>query len=148
MKGYILIILALFSFRISAQEKTDYSLARSGEYTLGVYIFIYSTPINEYDYVGKIDKIDFTKVDSKEIEKIITKARKKNAFFDGMIVKKDYDYIELIKFKTKEESVASYKVDQKVQYEAYGKLIIGEIVDIDDARKKVTVKYTDAEGNE
>lgn len=147
MKNLLFAILVLFAFgKVSAQDEIDYKLARTGEYVYGVYLFIHSDPVNGYDYVGKIKKFDFT--DYKEVEKVLKKAKKKYAFFDGIIFKKDFDHVELIKFKTKSESVAGFQVGDIVQYEAYGKLRKGEIVDIDQGRQKVTVKYTDENGNE
>ena len=146
MKRLLFVCLLALTFNANAQ--TDYKLARAGDYILGVYIFTYCDPANDYDYIGKIDKFDIAKADSKELEKIISKAKKKNAFFDGMIIKREYDHIELIKFKEKKESLFGYKVGDIVQYEAYGKLRKGEIVDIDEGRKKVTVKYADENGKE
>lgn len=60
MKKTILFLFTALIFNANAQQ-VDYTLARSGEYTLGVHIFLSSTPANEYDFVGKIKKFDFYK---------------------------------------------------------------------------------------
>ncbi|MBX2949164.1 MAG: hypothetical protein KF704_07785 [Crocinitomicaceae bacterium] len=142
---FTVLLCPLFSF---SQDGVDYKLARTGEYVLGVYIFVHSDPIAPYDFVGKIDKFDISKTDTKEVEKIIKKAKKKNSDFDGMIIKKDYKHIELIKFGGRATSYAGFALGDKVQYESFGRLIQGEIVDFLPHRQRATIKYTDPEGNE
>src|SRR5690606_15610654 len=119
----------LISFCTLSQQP-DYTLARTGTYVMGVYLFIECDPINAYDYVGKIDQFDIFESDRKDVEKVIEKAKKKNPHFDGMIFKKDFKHVELIKFKEREESVAGFEIGMQVQYESFGRLIKGEIVDI------------------
>lgn len=148
MKRLLLATLLLFTFNSNAQEQVDFKLARTGEYVLGVYIFLHCDPVAPYDYVGKIDKFDFSKSDTKEVEKIIKKAKKKHPDFDAMIVKKDYKHIELVKFSQRATSYAGYEIGDRVQYESFGRLIQGEIVDFLPHRQRATIKYTDPEGNE
>jgi len=147
MKKTILFLFTTLIFNVQAQQ-VDYSLAKSGEYTLGVHIFLSSTPVSEYDFVAKIKKFDFYKIKTKDLEKILKKAKKKNPDFDGMIFKKDYDFIELIKFKSKPVSYAGFSLGEKVQFTSFGRIISGTIVDFIPARQRVVVKYTDPEGNE
>lgn len=142
---FLLLLCPLFSY---SQEAVDYKLTRTGEYVMGVYIFIHSDPVAPYDYVGKIDKFDIFKTDSKAVEKIIKKAKKKNPDFDGMIIKKDYKHIELIKFGGRATSYAGFALGDRVQFESFGRLIVGEIVDFIPHRQRATIKYTDPEGNE
>lgn len=144
----LLAALLLLNFISAAQSTVDYKLTRTGEYVMGVYIFIHSDPVAPYDYVGKIDKFDIFKTDSKAVEKIIKKAKKKNPDFDGMIVKRDYKHIELIKFGGRATTYAGFALGDRVQFESFGRLIVGEIVDFLPHRNRATIKYTDPEGNE
>lgn len=146
-KALFFLTILLFSINVFSQD-VDYKLARTGDYVLGVYMFIHADPVADYDFVGKIDKFDFYKSDSKEVEKIIKKAKKKYPDFDGMIVKRDYKHIELIKFKSRATSYAGFALGDKVQYTSFGKLIQGEIVDFTPHKQRATVRYTDPEGNE
>lgn len=145
---YLITLFAFSSLGSAIAQSSDYSQAKSNESVLGVHIFICSTPVNDYDYVGKIDLFDILDSDSKNIEKVINKARKKYPSFDGMILKRGNNYIELIKFKGRSESIAGFKVGDKVQYESFGRLIKGEIVDIIPHKSRATVKYIDSKGNE
>lgn len=147
MKKFLFLLLLSCNSIVFSQE-IDFKLARTGEYVLGVYLFIHCDPVNDYDYVGKIKKFDFRETSSKEVEKIITKAKKKNAHFDGMIFKKDFDHVELIKFKEKTASVSGFEIGDKVQFESFGRLIKGEIVDFIPHRDRATIKYTDDSGKE
>lgn len=148
MKKSILLIVILSLLSNAYSQEIDYKLARTGEFVLGVYVFVHCDPINEYDYVGKLKKFDLTKSSSKEVEKIITKAKKKHPHFDGMIFKKDFDHVELIKFKEKKASVSGFAIGDQVQYESFGRLIKGEIVDLIPHRERATVKYYDSDGKE
>jgi len=148
MKTIFALLFSFFTFCSYSQDEKDFKLARTGEYVLGVYIFVHCDPLASYDYVGKIDKFDFEKTDTKEVEKIIKKAKKKNPDFYGMIVKRNFKHIELIKFKDRATSYAGFALGDKVQYESFGRLISGEIVDFIPHRQRATIKYTDPEGNE
>lgn len=144
----MLFMTFLLSLNMIFSQEVDYKLARTGEFVLGVYVFIHCDPINEYDFVGKLKKFDISKTSSKEVEKIIAKAKKKHPHFDGMIFKKDFDHVELIKFKEKKASISGFSVGDKVQYESFGRLIVGEIVDLIPHRDRATIKYIDSEGKE
>lgn len=144
---YLGAALMISSFSVLSQQP-DYTLARTGTFVMGVYLFIECEPINTYDYIGKIDQFDIFESDSKDVEKIIEKAKKKNPHFDGMIFKKDFKHVELIKFKERDESVAGFEIGMRVQYESFGRLIKGEIVDIIPHRDRATIKYIDEEGKE
>jgi prolyl-tRNA synthetase len=148
MKRILFIALVFASFSHGLSQEIDYKLARTGEYVLGVYLFIHADPINEYDFVGKIKKFDIAKSSAKSVESIIKSAKKKFPHFDGMIFKKDFDHVELIKFKTKAASVAGFSVGDEVQYESLGRLIKGVIVDLIPHRERATVKYIDEDGKE
>lgn len=65
-----------------------------------------------------------------------------------MIVKKEFDHIELIKFQQTSETLAGFKVGDKVNYKYLGKLIQGEIVQLDTYKEKVTIKYLDETNTE
>lgn len=148
MKKILIALCLAASFGVNAQTEIDYSLGKTGEYVLGVYVFYHSTPVQPYDFVGKIKKVDLYDSDNEEVLKIISKAKKKNAYFDGMIVKKEFDHIELIKFQQTSETLAGFKVGDKVNYKYLGKLIQGEIVQLDTYKEKVTIKYLDETNTE
>lgn len=143
-----LLFLLLLCPVVTFSQDIDYKLAKTGEYVLGVYLFVHCEPIANYDYVGKIEKFDFEKTDIKTLEKIIKKAKKKNPDFDGMIVKRNFKHIELIKFSGRATSYAGFALGDRVQFESFGRLIVGEIVDFIPHRQRATIKYTDPEGNE
>lgn len=148
MKKILLLSFIITAFLSNAQEQVDYKLARTGEYVLGVYLFVHCDPVAHYDYVGKVDKFDIYKTDTKAIEKIIKKAKKKNPDFDGMIIKRDFKHIELIKFKDRTTSYAGFELGESVQYVTFGHVVIGEIVDFVPHKGKVKVRHFDSEGNE
>ena len=129
-------------------QQIDYSLAKTGEYVLGVYLFINCTPANQYDYVGKIDKFDIFKSDEKEIEKIINKAKKKNPHFDGMVFKRDFKHVELIKFRESAVSVSGFRVGDDVTFKSGGNVSKGKVVMLDDAKLKAVIEYIDENGEE
>lgn len=144
----ILFVLALLGCFNSYSQQTDYSLAKTGEYVLGVYLFINCTPANEYDYVGKVDKFDVFKSDEKSIEKIIKKAKKKNAHFDGMIFKRDFKHVELIKFRESAIAVSGFRVGDKVTFKRAGKVTKGTVIMLDDAKLKAVIEFIDENGEE
>ena len=147
MKKISLLFALICSMIVSAQE-TDYRLARAGESVLGVYFFVHCEPVQPFDYVGKIDYFDVHNTSSKDMEKILQKAKKKNPQFDAIIVKKDYNHIELVKFKARVMSIAGFSVGDKVQYESFGRIIKGEIIELVSHKERAVVKYTDPEGND
>ncbi|MDX2361419.1 MAG: hypothetical protein QNK23_11480 [Crocinitomicaceae bacterium] len=144
----ILLCFTTLICSISYSQQSDLSLARVGDYVLGVYLFVDCDPVNNYDYVGKVDKFDVFESDRKDIEKIIKKARKKNPFFNGMIFKKDFKHVELIKFIVSDESVAGFKIGDQVIYKKLGAAIHGTIIALDDAKQKAVIEYLDDEGGE
>ncbi len=144
---YSFLISLLFALCTNAQTQ-DLSLARAGDYVLGVHLFVLCDPIAPYDYVGKVKKFDIWNSDSKGVEKIIKKAKKKNAHFDGMIFKRDFDHVELIRFKETIENTAGFNIGDKVNFKKLGKGYTGTILIFKDHKQKAIIEYTDDEGNE
>lgn len=149
MKNLLLTVALLLPiFTFSQDNDIDYSLGRSGDYVLGVYLFINSDPVAKYDFVGKVKKFDIFKSTTKDVEAIIKKAKKKNPDFDGMIFKRNFDHVELIKFKSRSTSYAGFELGEKVQYVSFGQVVVGEIVDFLPHKGKVKIRYSDSEGND
>lgn len=142
----LLVFFSVVNLAFSVNSQTDYSLARVGNYVMGVYLFIDCDPVNQYDYIGKIDKFDVFESDSKEVEKIIEKAKKKNPYFNGMIFKKDFKHVELIKFIESQQIVKGFKVGDNVIYRRYGTPVDAVIKTIDDAKERCSVEYIDETG--
>lgn len=142
---YLLLFAVLIQFNAFSQQN-DLSLARSGQYVMGVYLFIDCDPVNQYDYIGKVDKFDVFETDRKDIEKIIEKAKKKNPYFNGMIFKRDFKHVELIKFKESEQVVQGFRVGDEVVYRRYGVPVDAVIKTIDDAKNRCSVEYIDENG--
>lgn len=147
MKKIILITTLFISLFGNSQDiSSDLSLARSGTYVLGVYVFVECDPVNRYDYVGKIDKFDIFESDRKTVEKIIEKAKKKNPYFNGMIFKHDFKHVELIKFVVAEERVKGFQIGDRVRYTRYTTPIEATIIQINDGRDRVILEYIDEKG--
>lgn len=147
MKDLIVFVAVLVS-TLSYSQQTDYSLARSGDYVLGVYLFIGSEPVNNYDYVGKVNRFNVFETDQKEVEKIIKKARKKNPHFNGMIFKRNFNHVELIRFPDMDEKLAGFSIGDTVSFTKLGVLVKGKIVSLDDAKQKASIVFVDEEGVE
>lgn len=145
MKNLFLLFSALI-LSISVKAQNDLSLARVGNYVMGVYLFIDCEPVNQYDYIGKIDKFNVFESDSKEVEKIIEKAKKKNPYFNGMIFKKDFKHVELIKFTDAQQVVQGFRVGDAVVYRRYGVPVDAVIKTIDTAKERCSVEYIDENG--
>lgn len=146
-KLFLLSALFLSSLNLEAQS-TDYSLAKSANFVMGVYVFVHSVPVAEYDYVGKIDLFDVISGGKKSTEKALQKAKKKFQNFDGAIFREGQDFVELIKFKDRAESIAGFKIGDRVQFRSYGRLIKGEIVDLIHGKNRANIKFIDEQGNE
>lgn len=141
-----IIFLSLFSICFHSYSQTDYSLAKAGDYVMGVYLFIGCDPVNEYDFIAEISAFDPMKIDRNLIQKIIKKARKKNPHFDGMIFKKGFKHVELIKFRGKQESVQGFNVGDIITFKRNGKVSEGKILVLDDAKQKAVIEYEDDSG--
>ena len=89
MKKVVLVIFLLaISSIIFAQDpgygEKDYSLARVGKKTQGVYLFIGTEPFYKYDYVATI-KAKIELFEPKSYDRTIKKAKKKYPYFNGLI---------------------------------------------------------------
>ena len=142
-----LLFVALMISTLTYSQKPDYSIAQAGDYVLGVYLFLGCDPVNNYDYVGKIDRFDVFETDRKNIEKIIKKARKKNPYFNGMIFKRNFKHVELIRFTDTEERVAGFGIGDQITYSKHGKLYKGKVISLDDAKLKAKIEYFDENGD-
>lgn len=146
MKKILILTSLLFSTFSFSQDDKDLSLARAGDFVLGIYLFIDCTPVNKYDYIGKIDKFNIYESDRKDIEKAIEKAKKKNPAFNGMIFKRDFKHVELILFRDTEQIVKGFKLGDEVVYRRYGTPVEAVIKTIDDAKERCAVEYIDENG--
>ena len=144
----LLLFITLVAVLPAYSQQPDYSMARAGDYVLGVYLFINCDPMNNYDYVGKTDKFNVFESNRKDIEKVIKKARKKNPYFNGMIFKRDFKHVELIKFDESVEKVAGFKIGDRVSFVKLGTSVHGKIITLDDAKQKAVVEYLDEENEE
>ncbi len=109
-KMYVTFLLAIFFLAANAQERKS-SLA-TVEKVSGIPVFIYSTPVNDYDIVGKavsakhilMAAIDESSTIRQKATMLVEKAieRKgngKNKDFDAVIIDLNNDKMHIIKFK-------------------------------------------------
>jgi len=154
MKKLILLttsILLCFNTIGFAQPKTlgdDLSLTRVKK-AQGVYIFVRSEPVFEYDYLGTIkSSISWYKNDNLTgdcFDKVIQKARKKFNMFDAIIFSSlSMDKADIIRFKkTKicDLSAGGFRIDNKVSFVQWNKVCYGKIVKIKAKKQKAYVQY-------
>lgn len=150
MKSVLLSLLPaiIFSTAIFSQEK-DYSLAKVGVKRENIYIFIGSTPVQEYNtidvwevYWNKDGKME------EKIEEAVTRARKKYNNVDGIIFKPDGASAEFIKFIGREITGGGFKGGDKILYKDGRVLQYGEISQLDNTKQKASIKYLNEYGDE
>jgi len=145
-----LIIFAILSFFSFSQDKIDYRLAVAGDYVSGVYVFFYCDPVYGYEFVGRVRPFDVSS--EKALYRRIKRAKRKYTDFDALIFKRNFKFVEVVKFKDREGSVASMRVGDRVSYtkkDVLGKLTFreAEIVGLRNSNE-VTIRYIDADGTE
>lgn len=141
-------IITLFSFSIYSQEK-DYSLAKVAEKVQGVYIFIGSEPYQEYDFIATIKVNENWYSDKEGFDKIISKAKKKHPYFNGIVFSNDdFHKADIIKFRGLENSGGGYRVGDKIVYRSGDTPNYGEIISLDNTKQKATFKFLNIYGEE
>ena len=121
----LFLISANAAFCQGSNNETDFTLARSGFFLKGVYVFIGSTPVMPFDYIGSVKVRSGLKGNpEKALQKVINKGQKKNPDFNGMLFHKDdLTKVDLIRFKSIEQTKAGFRVGEKVTF------VESEIVD-------------------
>ncbi|MBP7808932.1 MAG: hypothetical protein KA163_06550 [Bacteroidia bacterium] len=149
MKKLFLSLFTLSAILVQSQEK-DYSLAKSGYRVGEIYIFIGCIPVAEYSVIEEW-KSYWQKGNGIEacVDEAITRARKKYSNVDGIIFKgKSCEEAQYIKFVGKEPTGGGFKGGDKVVHKDGRRLEYGEVVIIDNTKKRATIKYLDEYGDE
>ena len=142
MKKTLLISLLLIAFSGAAQEK-DYSLARVGVKSQGVYMFFGVEPYHPYTYVATIKvKVSWSGTISENFDKIVQKAKKKYPYFNGVVFKtNDLSKADLVRFE-EEITRGGFSLNQQVSFIKDGQLIKGTIVELESGKNKASVQYS------
>lgn len=156
MKTTSVIIAFIVSFGAMAQEKLDFSLASVGVQIYGVYVFVGSTPAQEYIYVATIeDKIDWSaKTKEDRFRDIIHTAKKKYTDFNGLIVHdENMNKVDLIRFKELQVSRGGIELRSKVTFVDRKNVYYGEVIELGAKKQgkdneQGTVKYLNVFGEE
>lgn len=113
--GILILCTALSMQGQELTEEKDYSLARVGKKTQGVYLFIGVEPFYKYDYVATIKaQIDLYNKE-KTIDKTLKKAKKKYPYFNGVIFH-GKGKADLIQFKGEEMTRGGFTLGQEVTF--------------------------------
>jgi hypothetical protein len=120
----LLVILLLFAFtniilgQEKEEEKKDFSLAQVGKRIQGCYVFVLTTPYNEYDHIRteKMPSGIFNGDPSEGFSKFIKKMRKHYPYFNGLIVFPDLSEVEFIKFRDMEISGVGFRIGDKLVF--------------------------------
>ena len=140
----LLLSTLLFAFaNINAQDvSTDYAYAKAGIRISGMYVFIGCEPANPYDYAGDIKVNDFAWTKTSYFEKIVKKAKKKFPASNGIIYRQNNPKkAELIIFRGLEKTGGGFRVGDKVNAMYGSNSIKGEVIQINNAKGKLRVKY-------
>ncbi|WMX13251.1 hypothetical protein [Aureispira sp. CCB-E] len=151
-----LVLLLLFALtntilgQENKEEKKDFSLAKVGKKIQGCYVFVLTTPYNEYDHIRteKMPSGIFNGDPSEGFSKFIKKMRKHYPYFNGLIVSPDLSEVEFIKFRDMEISGVGFRIGDKLIFKSGKELLYGEVVEINTYRQRVTFKYLDIYGDE
>lgn len=152
MKLFLTTLPMFLSFFINnaiAQEK-DYSLARVGKKIQGVYIFIGTEPVNEYDYIGTVElRLTFdNESPDQQFERVISKAKKRYPNFDAMIFHRDnFTKADVVKFRGSEITGGGFRIGDKVTFKDNAFNVSGEIVSLDNSKQRATISYLDIYGD-
>jgi hypothetical protein len=153
----LLIILLLFVFTNTLlgqekeeEEKKDFSLAKVGKRIQGCYVFVMTTPYNEYDHIRteKMPAGIFNGDPGEGFSKFIKKMRKHYPYFNGLIVSPDLSEVDFIKFRDMEISGVGFRIGDKLIFKSGKELLYGEVAEINTYRQRVTFKYLDIYGDE
>lgn len=143
-KLYFTFLFVSLGFIAIAQEP-DYSMAKIGKKTQGVYIFINAEPVQQYDFIATVEVSDFwaKRTPQEAYERLITKSKNKYPNFNGIIFHNDdFHKADLIKFKGLEVGGGGFHVGDKITYKEYGnKIIYGEVIAVNNSRQEATFKY-------
>lgn len=145
----ILVLIAAFFQGVAiGQTNEEFAMAKAGKFIAGAYIFLWTEPVADYDYVGTIKvKIDWEKDADKAFDKLIRKARKEFNNFDGVVFNRsDFTRADLIKFRDREISGGGFRIDDMVSTEIKGVLTYGKVTQIDQHKGKITIEYLDPYG--
>lgn len=144
MKNTILaLLLTLSTISFSQEEKIDYSLCRAGEKILGVWVYIRTSPIQEYVHVGEM-KVRFA-FDKSFFHKTVEKARKDHPNLNGIIFRGN-GLAELIRFPEIGQTLAGVQIGEYIIVPNKRTPHYGEIVAVDHRKERVTYKYIDEYG--
>ncbi|CAN5437134.1 hypothetical protein BH11BAC2_BH11BAC2_14710 [soil metagenome] len=149
MKFKITLSLLLISIGAFAQQDKDFSLAKIGKKVLGVYIFVACEPANEYDYIATIDVRWHEGDPDKSFLEIIERGKKKYPNFNAIIFKNaKFETADLVKFRDLEISGGGFRIGDNAVYKENGKPKYGQIMQLDNTKKKAGFKYFDEYGEE
>jgi len=151
MKRLILLSVILAFTLVDYSQEKDYSLAKVGKRIQGVYVFFDTQPYNEYDFIATIKVTDnwSFKTRDQAFNKIISKAKKKYPYFNGIIFSGyDLHKADIIKFRGLENSGGGLRVGDKIVYKSGKTLNYGELISIDNTNQRATFKYLNIYGEE
>jgi len=147
-----MLLIGIVGFSQNTSEEKDFSLARVGIKQQGCYIFMGVEPFYKYTYVATLKvTVDFYN-QSKTIDKLIKKAKKKYPYFNGIIIygnKKGK--ADLIQFKEEEMTRGGFVLGQKVTFmkriNTIKTFFDGVIVDLELGNEKAAIEYINAAGD-
>jgi hypothetical protein len=124
-------------------QGADFSLAKVGKKVHGVYVFFGCEPANNYTYLRTIEaKIDWTDSYYDSFEKVIEKAKKKEANFNGIIFQtEDLTKADLIRFNDLESTRGGLSYGSKVSFLDNGQVFAGEVVELESSKGEASVKF-------
>ncbi|MCB9197252.1 MAG: hypothetical protein H6600_02250 [Flavobacteriales bacterium] len=145
---FLFSITVTFNFIGQSNESKDFSLAKVGFQTQGVYVFILCEPYFEYDFIETINvSIDWNGDFEKSMEKTIEKARKKHTNFNGIIFRsRDMSKAELIKFSDKEITEYGYAVGDYVSFIRSDVYYVGRVVKLGTDKDGISVEHYNNQG--
>ena len=93
--GAVLLIALVTGFRVAPTSNANATV----EQIEGIYIFVQSKPTEPNDYLGSIKRGGFLETPTEMLRGIIKKAKKQYPDVQGVIVDRDYEKADCVKFK-------------------------------------------------